>query len=1294
MKQKFINSISLVAVCAVLSGCGDSNIKKNLEQLKAEIEHNGAMLAARASQVTRDASDRGVPLPGQLKTALSKDMIVQADDIDSHKEAAAVISREAERLTALAEGQRLGFESIEPLRKALQNQLRTLGRVYAEQAREAKEQRDSKKAQLNDRIEALQTQLINMRLQQKATERQLSTVNDLLGKAQSSLDAGTQVNRQSEEDLLSIIYTSASVEVESQGAPAHPLDEILARDDVPVEVREPIIDFFAKLEPVLRESAEAEKIDIGVAADLATAETNLGDPVNLTSSKPSEVTVVLGGHSEPGAETTLHTQVNIPDFRNVIADVVRQYHAVGTQTPAAPEEGSLVTTNPTNTAPIAPHEALGAAADAILRITAVTGGTVGIGASEEQRAALLRIAALGTLRQSDEFQKLSPREQTILAAYADAYAGVGSPEDLGVRLIAVLQFYSATAGQVLEGDALANIMTGLGITDPEVATFTSRAFRTLQRSLLMTGTQRAAFFRAVAALVPLELNDGDFSRVLSILTLTPEALESGDLTVLDGLGISSDRLAIAARNVRQLTDAAVGTDDPMMVAVQQANTLIAEGRHADGVTQVVARSLGEWRLAARAGSPKPTVAVEMPDDPRVLTLANVVTQLPSNDQLAIFTTANDAALAAIRTAEESLSESGNMPQRPTITQNVQDFTKAYQDLTKFQRIPRALIQDTVDTSAVHKYALTILQSNISKITAKTVGVDPTKFREFPTTVKMPYLASLCHLKAPTIRLLYTMNETDQQKMPALILTLLETGVIDAEGKTTVEPLANVLGYYADMPASTVSDKIRAAAVKAWQTVGSLSNGKLGSTPILLRQLKEIDPAVYQKVLLELAKQFDQYFTTMREEAIQKPEKDRLAALEKALDDGYTKLLKGRVALKNALQRQLDEKLKGIIGLDYDRAIELDDKALAEIIKNNKKAILSGDKDAISKALIDVIRESKTRNKTTSALTLNSYLETIPGLATKNPEEKSQLIALIKSALQDAVEYVLLSNDDIKKFFDGSFYRSSTSASRVEEVVELSAELSASTFKDISDKVSLRKARTAANGAVDGRGFKLNGSSGQSVELGLPLFVQLKGEVSSAKATDAVTGAVAYRLGNTVIGAIQGYANAGDGFGIDGRLLETSVVASQSFGSFFVEGQIGSVSASDVHLSDWSGYRSQITVGLDTAFVSPFVQVAHRQLDRGGMFNLNETIAYVGLDMDISKLAMDTYSIDTRLLAKAGYGSKGWTSGVKDFGSTTGFSGSVEWSASLNLNSGVAFSSSLTLDTETGSAAGLTVSLDR
>jgi hypothetical protein len=250
------------------------------------------------------------------------------------------------------------------------------------------------------------------------------------------------------------------------------------------------------------------------------------------------------------------------------------------------------------------------------------------------------------------------------------------------------------------------------------------------------------------------------------------------------------------------------------------------------------------------------------------------------------------------------------------------------------------------------------------------------------------------------------------------------------------------------------------------------------------------------------------------------------------------------------------------------------------------------------------------------------------------------------------------------------------------------------LRDITSSLSLRATRVSSVGQIDLRGLSVSGVSGDTVALGLPLFVQMKGSVDSGKTTEAALGSVAYRLGNTVVGALQAYANRGVGFGLEGQQFESSVMVSHSFGSVFLEGQIGSVSASDVHFSDWSGLRSQMTLGLDTAYVSPFVQVTYRQLDRDGHHQLKDTTASVGLDMDISSLSGDTYHIDSRLLTKVGYGEKAWSQGSRDLGHVTGLQGSVEWSASLNLNSGITFSTSLGLDTVLGSNAGITVRLEQ
>lgn len=283
----------------------------------------------------------------------------------------------------------------------------------------------------------------------------------------------------------------------------------------------------------------------------------------------------------------------------------------------------------------------------------------------------------------------------------------------------------------------------------------------------------------------------------------------------------------------------------------------------------------------------------------------------------------------------------------------------------------------------------------------------------------------------------------------------------------------------------------------------------------------------------------------------------------------------------------------------------------------------------------------------------------------------------------ALKYIFsqaLENDEVLS----KFWQMATNRRSVEQ---LSNEIP----EDVSDQ-SLRTARTAATGSLDLTTFKINGVFGQSIELGQTLFVQLKGDVSSAKLTELATGYVAYRLGNTVIGAIQGYANSGAGFGTDSRQLETSVVASHSFGSFFVEGQIGSVSANDVHLTDWSGYRSQITLGLDTEFVSPFVQITYRQLNRDGFYCLNETSGYIGLDMDVANLKADTYSISTHLLTKIGCSSNEWLSQSKEDGSTSGFKSSLEWSGLLNINNGARFKADLCFGIVRGVVVGFHASL--
>lgn len=213
--------------------------------------------------------------------------------------------------------------------------------------------------------------------------------------------------------------------------------------------------------------------------------------------------------------------------------------------------------------------------------------------------------------------------------------------------------------------------------------------------------------------------------------------------------------------------------------------------------------------------------------------------------------------------------------------------------------------------------------------------------------------------------------------------------------------------------------------------------------------------------------------------------------------------------------------------------------------------------------------------------------------------------------------------------------------------------------------------------MDAAQFTVNGVAGSQIDLGLPAYVQLKGSVDQDKSTTGTTGLVAYKLGNSVLGVIQSYANSGTGFNTNSRHLESSIVAAHSFGVMFVEGQFGSVSATDVNFNDWTGVRSQVRFGIDTPFGAPFIQLTHRNFG-----HMSDIVGYVGFELANTEFKADTYSFSTSLLTKVGHHS------------VHGATGSVDWTAALNLNSGVAFTTNLTLGSALESKAAFNLSLDR
>ncbi len=80
--------------------------------------------------------------------------------------------------------------------------------------------------------------------------------------------------------------------------------------------------------------------------------------------------------------------------------------------------------------------------------------------------------------------------------------------------------------------------------------------------------------------------------------------------------------------------------------------------------------------------------------------------------------------------------------------------------------------------------------------------------------------------------------------------------------------------------------------------------------------------------------------------------------------------------------------------------------------------------------------------------------------------------------------------------------------------------------DTSDSASTLAALKGKSG-MDATSLMMNGVSGSHVDLGLPVYVQLKGSMDQGKSTTGMTGLVAYKLGNSVLGVIQSYANFGN-----------------------------------------------------------------------------------------------------------------------------------------------------------------------
>jgi hypothetical protein len=241
-------------------------------------------------------------------------------------------------------------------------------------------------------------------------------------------------------------------------------------------------------------------------------------------------------------------------------------------------------------------------------------------------------------------------------------------------------------------------------------------------------------------------------------------------------------------------------------------------------------------------------------------------------------------------------------------------------------------------------------------------------------------------------------------------------------------------------------------------------------------------------------------------------------------------------------------------------------------------------------------------------------------------------------------------------------------------VELSPTPSAET-PNLSESVSLRRARQGGASA-DFSQLRANGISGGATPLSLPMYVQLKGDIEGSKTTKGMTGLAVYKLNNTLVGMIHGYANASNNPHTSLSHNESSLVISQSFGQAYLEGQAGFI-RSTTNQQEVSGQRYQLSAGYDFEHVTPFVQASARDIH-----NLNERSIQVGCEVEIMRLTTDQYTLSSHMMLKGGYHS------------LRGSIGSIEGAFELGLHNGVNMQAGFTTFNNATSTIQINISVDQ
>lgn len=241
-------------------------------------------------------------------------------------------------------------------------------------------------------------------------------------------------------------------------------------------------------------------------------------------------------------------------------------------------------------------------------------------------------------------------------------------------------------------------------------------------------------------------------------------------------------------------------------------------------------------------------------------------------------------------------------------------------------------------------------------------------------------------------------------------------------------------------------------------------------------------------------------------------------------------------------------------------------------------------------------------------------------------------------------------------------------------VELSPTPSAET-PNLSESVSLRRARQGGASA-DFSQLRVNGVSGGYAPLSLPMYVQLKGTLEGSKETRDMTGLAVYKVNNTLVGMIHGYANASNNPHTYLSHNESSLVISHSFGRAYLEGQAGFI-RSTTNQHEVFGQRYQLSAGYDFEHFTPFVQASARDIH-----NLNERSIQVGCEVEIMRLATDQYTLSSHMMLKGGYHS------------LRGSIGSIEGFFELGLHNGVNIQTGFTTFNNATAIVQINISVDQ